>query len=167
MGGRTLGADVPSMNLKAGDRLEPSIQLVDVADFSATPTPFVAKFWRATFYGDQCVDSVNHRNPLFDPLLHVSPSVTFALDVLHILYLGIFQRLMAGVLWEILKGNPFKIATDDVIAGGLEYLRTDLSRWYSENKIDTGSRIGDITKGMLGKAGGKQMHRKLGEGGRS
>ena len=42
--GRGLVADLPGLMLRAGDRLEPTVEMRDVAKFDTTPPPFTASF---------------------------------------------------------------------------------------------------------------------------
>ena len=144
--------DVPRFNLLAGDRLEPSVQLPDVAEFSAVRVPFIASFWRSHHFGHACIDPVNHRNPLFTPRLHISPTLTFMLDALHIMYLGVHQRIIAAILWGMLRANPWRIhgAFETVSACGIERLQENLFNWYDENKIPQDYRINRLEQSMIG-----------------
>ena len=108
-GGRVLQCAVPSLNLEAGDRLEPSPQLCDVAQFSSARLPFVAHFWRAHMFGKMCTDPVLHRNPLFMPVLGTSPARTLMADALHILYMGVCARIVAVVVWAVIRANPLRL----------------------------------------------------------
>ena len=108
-GGRVLQRAVPSLNLEAGDRLEPSPQLCDVAQFSSARLPFVAHFWRAHNFGKMCTDPVLHRNPLFTAILGTSPARTLMADGLHILYMGVCGRIIAAVVWAVIRSNPLRL----------------------------------------------------------
>ncbi len=62
-------ADIPTLGLKAGDRLEPSDLLWDVASFEASEAfPARVLFWRV-----QAETLTRHRNPLFGTDQRCSP----------------------------------------------------------------------------------------------
>eukprot|EP00969_Alexandrium_andersonii_P311087 13745657-Alexandrium_andersonii.AAC.1 len=86
--GLCLVSDVPSLKLRAGDRLEPSAELPDIGRFSTLKEyPVVATFWRSA---DQSL--VQHRCPLFDPALGILPYQSLVVDELHALHLGVYQE---------------------------------------------------------------------------
>ena len=157
--GRTLASGVASLGLRAGDRLEPNSDLMDVGLFSATRTPFTCRFWRARFLDNVCLDSVNHRNPLFDRSIFVCPADTFCLDVLHILYLGVHQKLIGCIVWEVLRGNPWQLGgtPESIIDVGLTRLKGELLAWYDESGVPTNDRIRDLTRSMIGKDAGARL----------
>lgn len=160
--GRTLARDVPSLGLCSGDRLEPSQHLQDVDLFLHTECPFVARFWRSRFFQGKCIDALNHRNPLFsDPVLMLSPSMSFQLDVLHVLYLGVHCRLLAICFWQILRGNPWRIPGpfETVVEVGLQIIRDHLHDWYDEQGVPKGDRVNELTPGMIGKDRGADQAR--------
>ena len=151
--GRALLNDVPSLGLKAGDRLTPSEQLCDVGDFSAASLPLVVRFWRGTYRGQTCMDPLLNRNPVFSPTLYTSPSLTFALDVLHILYLGVHGRCISAVLWAILDANVFGIPgphQDVVVPAALERLSGMLNDWYDDTGVPQNYRVHELTVSMIG-----------------
>ena len=150
--GRTLANGVPEFGLEAGDRLEPSVQLPDVGEFSSIKTPFVANFWRTHYCGQAVVDAVNHRNPLFSDSVYVYPSMTFVLDVLHVLYLGVHGRIISAIIWAILRANPWRIngPFELVCACGLERLHGDLEQWYDANDVGQDYRVKRFEKSMIG-----------------
>jgi len=150
--GRTLGQGVPEFGLEAGDRLEPSPHLPAVGEFSAIQTPFVAAFWRSHFSGQAVTDAVNHRNPLFSDSIYVWPSMTFVLDVLHVLYLGIHGRIVSAIIWAIIRANPWSIhgPFDLVCAVGLSRLHGDLEHWYDANNVSQDYRVKRFEKSMIG-----------------
>ena len=72
--GRALVAHVPELGLVVGDRLEPSLALMNVADFDTAELPLVATFWRRRMQGSRCADAVLHRNPHVPPRARHFPS---------------------------------------------------------------------------------------------
>ena len=92
--GRVLMEAVPlpgGEGLRAGDRLEPSLGLMDVGEmFDKLDTfPKTVKFWRIPAH----VMS-HHRNPLFDEELGITPQRIMGIDGLHTLALGVFLFLL-------------------------------------------------------------------------
>ena len=150
--GRALLRDVPSLGLRAGDRLTPSPQLCDVGDFTAAPLPIVLRFWRPTWHGQACMDPVLNRNPVFSPDLYTSPALTFALDVLHILYLGVHSRCIAAVIWGLIDANVFGALgpSDVAVPAILERLSCILQDWYDDEDVPQNYRVQEISVNMIG-----------------
>ena len=74
------------MKLEAGDRLEPSPNLQDVAEFdniTRSMLPILLCFWRASKEA-----KVNHRNPILCEELGTDIT-NFRIDTLHTLHLGV------------------------------------------------------------------------------
>lgn len=94
--GYILGADVPVLGLRSGDRLEPSVHLPDVHAFRTAKLPLDIIFWRGNYINTSLTDSVRHHCPLFDEELATSPARTLALDNLHTLHLGPMGRYCWG-----------------------------------------------------------------------
>eukprot|EP00959_Pyramimonas_sp_CCMP1952_P228612 4779818-Pyramimonas_sp.AAC.1 len=64
--GRILGADIPALRLRAGDRLDPSEGLQNTGDFESKTIPFDCVFWRPRVDDRGRIASwVLRRNPLF------------------------------------------------------------------------------------------------------
>ena len=85
-GGRVLQVDLPDQRLLAGDRVEPSVSLPDIAKLEATCSrgaPLGITFWRK-----DNETLCTHRCPLWDDRLGISPATTLAFDTLHVLYRG-------------------------------------------------------------------------------
>ena len=75
------------------------------------------------------------------------------MDILHILYLGVEQRLIAAVFWELLSCNPWNFmgAQSSVYDNCLKQIKSELMDWYSDNDIPGSERIRDLTMSMIGK----------------
>eukprot|EP00969_Alexandrium_andersonii_P047041 2063811-Alexandrium_andersonii.AAC.1 len=82
--GRSLATPVPEVGLLAGDRLEVTERLQDVAAFDQMinfPTEVV--FWRASR-----MSLAHHRSNIWDEDIGITPTNTICLDLLRTLYLG-------------------------------------------------------------------------------
>ena len=79
--------DVPSCDLLANDRLEPSDSLPDVSEFDAI-SAFPA---RVTFWRGSAKTICKHRSPLFSAPF-VSPALLM-IDLLHTVHLGVMHLL--------------------------------------------------------------------------
>ena len=60
-------------------------------------------------FGKMCTDPVLHRNPLFMPVLGTSPARALMADALHILYMGVCGRIVAVVVWAVIRANPLRL----------------------------------------------------------
>lgn len=88
--GRCLSAQVASCDLlAAGDRLEPSLEIPDVAMFETLTPPFFADFWRA-----HKNSKLLHENPVLVRVPGVSVE-SYRDDVLHAWVLGPLQSQVA------------------------------------------------------------------------
>ena len=86
--GWSLTCPIPPLDLLAGDRLEPSEYLRDVASFENMELPGYVVFWRPS------AETVSkHNNPLFSPSLGVGLG-TIAIDTLHCLHPGVLKRFV-------------------------------------------------------------------------
>eukprot|EP00959_Pyramimonas_sp_CCMP1952_P454458 9469938-Pyramimonas_sp.AAC.1 len=156
--GRALTSDIPSLGLLKRDRLEPSANLIDTGDFDnmgGMPfKPFLVCFWR-----ESNEERVHHRNPLLDPRLGISV-LTFSIDEMHCVHLGIAKVYAGTVIWRMLLNNVFGFSNltrkEDKIRVGLRRIKLLLDDWYPEERERRGvredqiSRIGDLTEGMIG-----------------
>ena len=118
--GRTIKADLQIDGqplLLAGDRLEPSQQLMDVGALHLVPLPLTVVFWRVSRLEDQVTDAVHHRCPLFCEELHTDPVGTIVIDTLHTLYYGPIMRWTSAALHRVVAANPWGIR------GGVETIR--------------------------------------------
>jgi len=122
-----------AIQLIRGDRLEPSIEIPDVADFDHKDPPFKATFW-------------NTSDPQSLRLLHESPlmwinGVTFmmwCIDLLHTWHLGPLGAYIGFVIWFILSskvcaGCAF-VDTEDGYKIGMVEIRSHLWRYYKEKR---------------------------------
>ena len=93
---------------------------------------------------------VKHRNPLFQRQLGLSLS-SLGLDVLHLLYLGVFADYVGAVLWAFLLCAAWCRNT----SLGIIRIRDCLGDWYAgPAKVKFGNKlttVGYLTVQMLGK----------------
>ena len=102
--GRCLSQPVPSLGLQKGDRLEPSDQLPDVADFETQATPCVVVFWRSTNE-----TTTRHRNPLFDAAIGITVQ-SLKVDSLHCLALGVWQVVLSAIIAAMIDHDVYGAA---------------------------------------------------------
>ena len=153
------GSDImlsSGQQLFCNDRLHPSVELFDDADFETRPVPFSCEVWRLG------------RQPAGDRLQHATPLLrveclileSWALDILHSWYLGPLPRYEAYVLWFILRSNCFGVAlpwlsTDDIQHLNMSQVRYKLTASYKRRASEEpggakkcihtlGSYIGDV-----------------------
>ena len=148
---------IVGVRLKAGDRIEPSPEVMDTSNIIKTKLPCTFKFWRKRFgdYSHLPLDSVNHRCPLLCRELGTSPAQSIALDSMHVVNLGIMMRLVSAALWRMILLNSWGFT------GVKEYrmdlccrqLDASLQTWQDEN-VPRSDRFGHLTMKMLGPSKG-------------
>ena len=170
-GGRALRNDVvisDQLTLRAGDRLEPTPELVDVGEFETKPVPYRAKFWRRRLAPDgACMDAVNHRNPLFSEELGTSPERTLAIDTLHTLYSGVIMRFNATAIWAVIESNPWQCQGTEEVQHDrtLGLIRAHQENWYKRNDVPPDMRLGCLTMAMIGDKEAPELKTKAAETG--
>lgn len=155
--GRALTLDFPALGLARGDRLEPSATLRDVGDFEALAVfPVTVLFWCRRHQ-----TWTTHRNPLFCAETGIGIH-TIAIDTLHTLNLGLYQKFVARVWWTLLLNDAWGVAhaaggrrnVDELVQNGVRRLRQDLFAWYDARaRASPGSRfsrLADLTVKTLG-----------------
>ena len=89
--------DLPDLNLRAKDRLEPHPLLMDVDLFDRVAQfPYRALFWRRSLE-TRC----RHRNPLWDPEIGITLE-RLMVDKLHTLHMGPAMSYVCHVLWQLI-----------------------------------------------------------------
>ena len=152
---------IAGVELKYGDRAEPSESLVDVQQLRWATLPLSVTFWRSRFgeHTKLVLDSVHHRCPLFDNRLGTSPARTLAVDELHTFHLGLLHRTTSAALWRTVLGNPwdFQGSNKSIIDKGVRKLWIDLKAWQQDpkNGIPRGQGLNNLTPKMLGKLVGR------------
>ena len=94
--------DVPELCLRMNDRLEPSVELRDVALFEDLQPPCSVVFWR---HADESL--ARHRNPLFEANVGVTPTRSLTVDTLHCLYLGVINVWCKIAVWALLGSGVY------------------------------------------------------------
>ena len=154
--GRTVARAIPEFpSLQVGDRLEPSSEVLDNARWEAQPLPIRLTFWRASYIGNACADSVIHRCPIFSPSLCTSPDSTLQVDSLHTLCYGPCMRYSSAVLWRFMFRNHWMFEGSKEVKLQLtcRRLRADLIAWQEGHfgePVPHEKRLQDLTLNMLG-----------------
>ena len=152
-GGRVLNNDVPQLHLRKKDVLVASASLHDVGDLEAKPLPVTVFFWRANFDDrSRRTDHVNWRNPLFGLDTGISPARHLMPDLLHVCYLGVFQRFVARIIWESIDANLWHVAGGraQVEDGSVEFIWADIRSWYRRKQVPHNRRLTQLTRSMVG-----------------
>lgn len=150
--GLSLKEDFPALQLRIGDRLDPTGNLPDVGDFfdlASFPTELV--FWRTSR------ESLSrHRNPLFNTMTGVTPFRCLTIDVLHALYLGIVKTFACHALWHLLRSGVFGSlgSGEEQLESARLALNHKLFQWYKKRHLDHPgealTRVSDLTRKMIG-----------------
>ncbi len=155
LSGRVLTSDitVSGVPLRAGDRLEPSPSLCDIAALAKSAVPIKIVMWRANKdERGRVQDAMNHRCPLFSKALGTAPATTLCVDALHALYFGPVMRWVTAALWRFVLHNVFRYPgpLENIISLGTKAISAELDFWQHTQNIPHANRIGSITPGMLG-----------------
>lgn len=164
--GRALVRDLPSLGLRAGDRLEQSSSLWALADFDeARDFPLRARFWRRG-----AETRTAFRNPLWDESIGLSHDI-LAIDILHTLYLGPTLSLVGAVFWFVVDADLWGLAQGQRSRDGrwqvnIQNLRSLLMEYYRSRRRTGGrpiTELENLTVNMLGKKKGSLPNFKAAE----
>lgn len=164
--GRALTRDFPSLDLRAGDRLEQTWSLWDVSDFDQeTRFPMRATFWRRA-----AETRTSFRNPLWDQAIGLSHDI-LAIDILHTLYLGPALTLVGEVFWYIVDANVWGLASSETSKArrwqlNIQNLRNMMNEYYRLRRQGTRrpiTELQDLTLSMLGNKKGAEPNFKAAE----
>eukprot|EP00959_Pyramimonas_sp_CCMP1952_P467966 9492458-Pyramimonas_sp.AAC.1 len=167
--GRALQCRVPRFpQLRPQDRLDPSPGCLDTGQFEEATLPFEACFWRRHF--DQkgaCLDPVSRRVPIFCEAVGITPQSSLMIDTLHTLYLGVFQRYVAFVVWACISENVYVMSgnAEEVLELTLARLFLDLKQWYHSRGIPKSEQLGQLTSKMVGVKKKQELKTKAAETG--
>ena len=158
--GLALTTDFRPLDLRKGDRLEPTASFPDVsAFFSVTMFPVVLLFWRVSRE-----TLARHRNPLFNRLVGVTPKRCLTVDLLHALYLGVIKTYASHLLWQfVLSGcfGPSPGTSEERIDTARLALLHRLINWYKDRHAlyptEYLTRVSDLTRKMMGELDGKRL----------
>jgi len=146
--GLCLSADVPELNLRRVDRVEPTCAMPDVAQAHTLRAPCEMLFWRGS------EDSLtHHRNPLLCIEQGLTPARAFATDCLHCRSLGVFGSYVALVVHLLLAANVWMVVettTDAIAAMSFQLLASELEAWHRSPGGASATRIDCIKHTMFG-----------------
>ena len=148
--GRCLQADLAELNLKKGDRLEPSPTLLDTGcNFDQLIWPQTFTFWRRSEE-----TTCRHRNPLYADDICTSPDKTTAFDWLHTLSWGVFKVFLTWFVHQLWEANVFGVPGkgDAVIIASTPILKSHLFAWYKREKAAgrVHTEVQDLIPSMFG-----------------
>ena len=141
------GTRFPTLGLEPGDRLVQEGQVGDLYNLSSVSAPADLVFFQTKgFHG------LNFIFPLFAVVGFTIECL--ALDVMHVLDLGVTQYLVGSVLWALIAGNFAKseMATAELRRlENIKHLRRRMWAFYNANVRTRGeqSAIGRLTFKML------------------
>eukprot|EP00959_Pyramimonas_sp_CCMP1952_P472633 9500350-Pyramimonas_sp.AAC.3 len=150
-------AVVNGVEIREGDRLEPSEYLVDTFQLETTELPVWVTLWRPRLSHDKKVmDPVVHRCPLFTAELSCSPVRSLAIDSLRCFYFGPIMRYVSACMWRTVLKNPWQFGgnLDQVIELGSRRLQGDLLFWQQATDVPPEVRLGALTAKMFGQRKG-------------
>lgn len=161
--GRALREDIPELNLKKGDRVEPSKMLLDIGGFNRLSGGERITFWRRS-----AETLCTHRCLLFeDDTLGVTPTRSICIDILHTLHLGPIHSWCMAALWFLLDFGAwggYDPSPADKRPLALERLRNELKLWYKHDDMGkTCTRISFFTQKMIGTRNNKRLKTKAAE----
>jgi hypothetical protein len=147
--GRVLREDVPMFGLLKGDRLVMTKEYPDVAEFHSGQAPRRTLWWRS-----KNETLAKFRNPLFCKETGLTP-LSLGIDWLHALSLGVFQVILAHLIWRLFSANAFEVpgTSTNLAENSLTIFKQILGDWYkAEAKAGRAhSQIDNLQMGMLGK----------------
>ena len=160
--GPLLKADVVvgGQRLEAGDRLEPSGELLDTAAFAQwTRFPLRVVFWRS-----RNETMCRRRCPLLARDLGLTLRSAVAFDVLHTLHLGVMNSYCCLVLWQLVDGGIWGESNASDLEPIVLALRSELWLWYAERaRAHPGenlTRMPDLLPKHLGSRASKSLKAK-------
>ena len=161
--GRCLVSDiiVNGIQLRKGDRLEPSPNLRDVGGFEELKEPVIVTFWRSS---EESL--TRHRNPIFNREIGMSPKRCLMVDLLHGFFLGVLNTWCHRVIWIMMeKGAYGDVGNEhENLEVSVMVIRANLMKFYDEtfrkNGEETLTRVSDLTKGMLNQHWDKHVKTK-------
>jgi hypothetical protein len=154
---------VPTLGLRAGDRLEPHEGLLDIGsafDSLDCSTPQRVLFWRPSLEY-----LTRHRNPLFDMELGITPQRSLTVDLLHCIYLGVLLGYCKLVVWHLLlagKWGRLSTLVETVQYAALR-LKHDLETWYSSrHQLDRTEKLtrAHVTAAKVGSSSDPKLRLK-------
>ena len=158
--GRALKVDMPQLGLKKNDRLEPCAAVQDVGETFDNLVVDPSRPIRICFWRRSEETAIRHRNPLICRALHSSVR-TMVVDSLHCWYLGIFQRYLGHVWWQIVDHNVLGVDSpnrESLVANSVQRMRSLLPQfyrmWHEQFPLDRISELSDLSERNLGASAG-------------
>lgn len=163
--GRALTCDLPTLKLRKGDRLEPSVCLQDVGSLETAPTPLTVTFWRG-----ECESRVKHRNPLVDSSLGITIG-TLRVDLLHTLFLGTLKEFCIDAVWELMLADAWGVGAgrsrDELLQYTAELICVELfafyDKWRTRRPDEPLSLMQTFTLAMVGTPAKRCLRTKAAE----
>jgi len=149
--GRCLLADIPTLALRKGDRLEPHPHMTDVGEFDQMPGPVR----RVLFWRRANETAVRRRNPLFSSETGITPLSCFVPDWLHALSLGVYKQFISYFFHALINANAFDIVAhhhEVRVRDSVAVIRELLFAWY-DTESSAGrerGRVQNLTAEMVG-----------------
>ena len=160
--GLALKVDVPALDLKQGDRVEPTARLLDVAGVFA-----LASFPTTLTLGRPSRETLaRHRSPLLCDELGLSPHDSLTVDPLHALFLGVMTDYCRHVIWRFLTiGVWGRVgAMEEQIKIAIIGLRHDLHgfyrRWRQERPHEPLTHVANMSAKTVGTSSDRQLRTK-------
>ena len=167
--GRCVKEQIDRFSLEIGDRLEPSIELLNVGDLEAcTRFPLRLTFWRLR--RQTCC---THRCPLFSIRSGILPSI-ICVDELHTLHLGVFLDFSGAAVWQLFDADVWGLkgllpADHAYHLVACSRLKSELFSWYKRARREHPKRplyeFQDLMLSMLGTRDKPSITAKAGESG--
>ena len=128
--GRAIQHDYPPLNLCALDRLEPSVNPVDVGKWEdLVEFPVLLICWRCSR------ESVaKHRNPLWDPTIGLTLE-SFYFDILHTLHWGVLNSMAKELIWELIELDVWQThatTAEERVVLSVGHIRRNLFNFYAD-----------------------------------
>ena len=146
--------DIPELNLRTDDRLEPCRELPNVGSFDdlVPRLPVRVTFWRQS---EQTI--AKNGNAMFSKTLGVTLQQTVTVGILHTLHSGICAEYRKHTVWQLLGAEIWSDGTkthkEKLHVNVLE-LGTELGTWFATRRAshphETLTQVHDLTLKMLG-----------------
>jgi hypothetical protein len=148
--GRCLKGDIADLGLRVNDRLEPTPNLSDVADFDDLPIGDSVVFWRTS---EESI--TKHRNPFFNKDLGLAPNRCLTVDTLHGWNFGPLKNWCKTAIWHLLLSGIYGALgnAEENILASLMILRHALHTFYRMPENAKLTRLHDLTQKMVGTQG--------------
>ena len=169
--GSSLAASFPELKLKAGDRLEPCSDHLDVGGSSAFH-PSLLQACRCFSGGPRtrrCICAGAHLIP-FDRDIGLNPNTAVALDSLQTNHLGVMLHYCRHVAWEFLRSGVCGVAASNRTENfniSVLGLRFEWWAWCASRPLrqptENLTQVADVTPGLFGSKEDPKLKTKAAE----